>query len=73
MVALVAAEILLIASLAFNPLPFIGGGILAETVIVLAARTRSKTSVVLTGILLLILIPFVLWLFLVWAFSQDHS
>jgi hypothetical protein len=70
---LVALETLLFAALFENPLPFIGGAILAILVLVQAAKTRSKATVVVTGILLVLAIPFALWLFLIWAFSQDHS
>jgi len=73
MATLVGLGTLLLAALFENPVPFIGAAILAILVLVQAAKTRSKTTVVVTGILLVFAIPFALWLFLIWALSQDHS
>jgi hypothetical protein len=70
--ALVGLEAFLFA-LVILPVPILLGGFVAELVIWRAARTRSKGVVVFTGVLLMVAVPFVLWLFLVWAFSHDHS
>ena len=70
--ALVGLEAFLFAILII-PIPILLGGFLAELVIWQAARSRSKGVVVVTGILLMVAVPFALWLFLIWAFSRDHS
>jgi len=70
---LVMFEAILFGAVLTDAFPLVGVGVLATLVLMAAAKTRSRATVVVTGVLLVSAVPFAFWLFLAWAFSGDHS